>query len=489
MARENQGLHIALIVLFMVTIVLAVTTYVFCRQYLEADQSAQKFKQDLAAANQANTRIQGEYNQAKKWILGTPDAEQKEFDDLKTQFNTDMETFAGAYDNVDKFYRPVLVHLDNLLKAKNQQLTDAHDAMQKLQDDYNAWKIQMTAQVKKHEAAQQAAEEKLKAATAAYDATLAQVKTGKDQIQAEWDKARDENDKHTKALEAERDKARDAQKNLIISRDQLAGELDDLKKETIDVPDGQITGVDQRNATAWINLGSGDALGRKTTFSVYPSDIMANQAAGGKKASIEVTRILGEHLAETRIVEDTASDPIMIGDKIDTPVWNPGEAVTFALVGLMDMDHDGTSDLQTVKELIELSGGKVDYWNNGKGIKGGKMTVHTRYLVVDTGAREFKEEPDKAKAKVAAAQARAYSAEIDEARLLGLKKITLGELLKQMGWKRQTSVVRYGRGANPKDFPPRAPQGIPPVSTGTVSDLFRPRRAPAGEPAPRGGAY
>ena len=37
MARENQGLQIGLIVFVMLTIILGVTTYLFFRQYEEAD--------------------------------------------------------------------------------------------------------------------------------------------------------------------------------------------------------------------------------------------------------------------------------------------------------------------------------------------------------------------------------------------------------------------------------------------------------------------
>ena len=40
MARENQGLQVALIIFFMLTIILGVTTFIFFRQYEEADKKA-----------------------------------------------------------------------------------------------------------------------------------------------------------------------------------------------------------------------------------------------------------------------------------------------------------------------------------------------------------------------------------------------------------------------------------------------------------------
>jgi hypothetical protein len=497
MARENQGLQIALIILFMLTIILGVTTYIFFRQYVEADDSARKLESLVQEKTAATQNIQGENNDLKKMILGTPDAEEKKLEEITAQFNEDREKFAAGFDDADKYYRPLAVRLYDLLNKKSAELTDANDALQKLQEGYDAWKQQMTAQVKTHETAQQAAEDNLKTKAAEYDANLDQIRAGKDQLQAKLAKAEEKAEKDQSALKAELDNARAEAKKLQTLADQQGEELDNVNRPTVDVPDGEIRWVDQRDGTVWINLGRADALRRQTTFSVYPIDI-TNLAQGGRKAGIEVTRIRGEHLAEARITEDVISDPIMIGDKIYTPVWSPGEQVRFALVGLMDIDGDGVSDLQTVKELIEMSGGKVDYWADDKGNKGGEITIHTRYLVVDSQAREFgsgaaaggqQSEEAKAKNKEAEAEATKYSEAIEKARRYGLKKITLGDLLQQMGWKSQTQVVHYGREANPKDFQPKPPEGIPRVSTGTVSDLFRPRRAPPGQPAPRGGAH
>ena len=140
-----------------------------------------------------------------------------------------------------------------------------------------------------------------------------------------------------------------------------------LTAQKFDVPDGEIRWVNQRTGTVWINLGRADALQRQVTFSVYPADI-TDLTAGGKKASIEVTQILGDHLAEARMFDDKLVDPIMPGDKIYTPVWSPGEKRHFALAGFMDLDGDGRSDLQTVMDIITMNGGVVDCYidDNGK---------------------------------------------------------------------------------------------------------------------------
>jgi hypothetical protein len=432
-------------------------------------------------------------------ILGTADAEEKKLEEITTQFNQDREKYAAGFDDQDKFYRPLVLRLADTVVKKTGELTDANDALRAARDEYAKWKAEMTAQMNKHDEARQAAEQKLKDALVAYDAARAQIDAGKAQIQKDAEQAREDAEKRVGDLTTEKDNALAKVKTLETRVDQQGKELDDVTRPSMEVPDGEIRGVDQGSGTVWIDLGRADALRRQTTFSVYPIDI-TNLAKGGKKGSIEVTRIRGEHLAEARIVEDVVADPIMIGDKIYTPVWNPGEQVRFALVGLMDIDGDGTSDRQTVLELIEMSGGKVDYWMDEKGNKNGEMTINTRYLVVESEALDVGGKSEKAaaagadaeaqaKAKAAETQAGKYSDVMDEARGLGLKKITLGELLQQMGWKRQTQLVRYGRDSGPRDFRPRPPEGGVPVSTGTVTDLFQPRRSPPGKPVQRGGAY
>ena len=483
MARENQGLHYALIAFSMIAIILAVTTYIFCSQSIEAADKAEKLETELANKTTANQTIQAENNELKKMMLGAADAEEKTLEDITTQFNEDTETFSAGYDKVDKYYRPLLVHLHDLVNKKNVELTDANDALQARQDKYDALEKQMTAQEKTLNDKLVTAEKGLKDAEALYTSSLAELRAGKDKIQADLDKLREEKESGLTLATKERDAANDEVKKVTGQRERLAKELEDLEKETFEVPDGEIIWVDQRARMVWINLGRGDALRRQTTFSVYPIDT-TNLAKAGKKAGIEVTRILGQD-AEARIVDDAIADPIMVGDKIHTPVWSPGEQRRFALVGFMDLDKDGANDLQLVKGLIERSGGRVDCTIDEAGNQdGSEIGVDTRYLV----------RGEDADAKGLPASAKDYKTvmteALNEADKYGMQVINYGDLLKQMGWKNQTPVVHFGREANPRDFAPKPAPGVVPLTSGsTTEDLFQPRSLPSRKPAPRGGAY
>src|SRR5690606_13836984 len=123
--------------------------------------------------------------------------------------------------------------------------------------------------------------------------------------------------------------------------------------------DGMISWVNQKAQKVWINLGEADALRPQVTFMVYSGD-ESDALKADLKGSIEVTKILGPHMAEARITNDTPTRPLMEGDKIYSQVWNPGRQVGFALAGILDINKDGKNDIQELKSIIQLNNGKVD---------------------------------------------------------------------------------------------------------------------------------
>jgi hypothetical protein len=152
---------------------------------------------------------------------------------------------------------------------------------------------------------------------------------------------------------------------------------------TYDRPDGLIRWVDNDSGLVWINIGRDDKLTTRTQFSIYkqthrgvgrPSapantadDEEASDAADERfspgfediKGSIEVTRVIGAHLAEARILKYDIYDPIQPDDLIYTPLWAPGRPAAFAFVGLIDFDNDGASNRGEMHEMISGIGGQI----------------------------------------------------------------------------------------------------------------------------------
>jgi len=470
MARENQGLQIALIIFVMLTIILGVTTYLFFRQSEEAFNKAKQNQDEATKKTQLCDKANEDADELKR-LIGA--AKTDKIDAVAAQFNEDMKTYGGTYPDAVRFYRPLLAKLSDIVKQKSADLVKARAEIQEWTAKYEVREASKDPQIKDFQASADKQAKDLAGERSKFKGERDRIAADEAKLQADLQNARKESATSVAQIQTKYDSAIVQVQKLTHLVKQKSEIIDSVTASTIDVPNGEIRWVNQRNNSVWINLGRADALSRQITFSVYPADI-TDLTAGGKKASIEVTQILGDHLAEARVIDDKISDPIMPGDKIHTPVWSPGEQKHFALAGVIDVDGDGKSDLQTVKNLITMNGGVVDCYMDDKGKRFGDLTVNTRYLVLG--------EPPNPKGQPALMAT--YSKIIGDADRLGIKKMPLQDVLQQMGWKNQTHVVRFGRGANPQDFRAKPEEGAPKKSTGSVSDVFKPRQPGQKAPPP-----
>ena len=483
MARENQGLQIALIVFVILTIGLGVATFMCFRQYEEAAQIAEGARQKEATANSTNRTLAEECTQLKEHIgfSATQNVE-----DITTQFTKDMQEYGAHFPEEARFYSPVLGYLFKSIKDKNEELEGLKTELQELKDLYEVREASKDQQIRDF----QAAAEKAEKDKAAEIARATAHRTRVEKAQVTLTKTSEEKEQKLAAELDSRDQKIDEQAGDLHSLkglvEQTRRKLDNVTNTTFEAADGKISRVSQRSATVWINLGRADALQRQVNFSVYPADT-TNLKRASKKASIEVIQIIDNHLAEARIIEDEISNPILPGDKIYTPVWTAGKPKRFALAGFMDLDEDGKSDQRTVRELIELNGGTVDCWvDEAKGQLRGKVLHSTNFLVLGEAPKASASATTGGKDERAA---KAYTQMMNEAGKFAVRRIGLDDLLQQMGWKNQSRVTQFGRGSNPNDFRPKAPEGGPKVSDGNVSGLFKERRPPRGKSSGRGGAY
>jgi hypothetical protein len=472
MARENQDLQIALIVSVMLTIILGVTTFLCYRQYSDTAKTLKTTQDDLTKA-QGETRVARDEVNKLKGFLGV--AETESLDAVSNQFNDDMKKYSAGIDPQSQFYRPMVEKLFKTIELKEKELADTKDENQKLNNKYVIRESTKDAQLKQFDDTIKTVTKDLNDRTETFNKDRQRITEDANKVREQLSSAQKTAAADTAKLKSQvDDEAAQRKKTQLIAK-KLREDNAGLTNETMDVPDGEIRWVNQRNGTVWINAGKADNLNMLTTFAVYPLD-MNNLGKGAKKASIEVTQLLGDHLAEARILEDKVDDPIMPGDKIHTPIWSPGDKRHFALVGYMDINGDGKNNLQLLRNLIVMNGGVVDCLVDDKGKKTGEISVETRYLVEG-------KKPDE---KGDPANLAAYSKLISEADGLGIQKIALSELLERMGYKQQAHVVSFGQGADPKDFKPKPEGGVNRVSAGNVSEIYKPRQPPR---STAGGAY
>jgi hypothetical protein len=479
MARENQGLQIALIIFVMLTIILGVTTYLFYRQY---DETALKAKANADRASKLesdNAALEDRIVNLKRYI-GIAKTE-TDMDAIKDQFEKDMQKYGASYPEDSRYYRPLLEKLQKTIDERNAELADVKAEVDRLSGEFRVREANKDPQIKQFEEAAAKAATDRDAEKVKFEGERRRITEDQTKIQTDLVNLRKDTADKIAKVQTELTAAKEHNKKLGDIIENQAEVIEGFTKEKIEHPDGEVLWVNQREKTVWINLGKADNMARQVSFSVYPADL-SNMTVKGKKGSIEVTRVLGEHLAEARVLDDQIADPIMPGDKIDTPLWSPNAKRHFALAGLMDIDGDGRSDLEAVINLIHLNGGEVDCYIGDKGANKnkvvGEITVNTNCLIL--GQAPTDKEGD-------AAQLEPFTKILRDAKQLRIPAMQLGDMLQRMGWKNMSRVVRYGRGANPNDFRAQPDDGVPRKSSGNVSDIYQNREPP--KKAPSGAMY
>ncbi len=485
MARENQGLQISLILFVLLSILLAVTTFVFYRQWSETEERRVALETQANELEAANRSLTTNYDQLKDYV-GVAQGESAQR--ITEIYEEDMARYAINLPPDQQNYRRVAEYSFNTLRDLNSRLAATQTSLEQLQQTHETREAVKQAQIDQHLAARQEAE-------ADRDARLAEFRQTRQQMESLWEQgaahlvqARDQAREQLAALGREitgvdrpemaaMDELGRVREELVAARTDLGeivpryntirDRIQRLTDPSFEVADGEIRWLNQRNRTVWINLGRADGLLRLMTFSVYDHDA-EDVGPASPKGSIEVVQIIGEHLAEARIVDDNLSNPIKMGDKIHTPVWNPGERRSFALAGLIDVTGDGRCDVDRVRALIEMNGGAVDAYMYADGRRVGELSPDTFWLVTGEPPTELSPEEFRT----------AWGEMIEEARSLRVPRADLSDLLTRMGWRPRATVARYGRAGGPVGERLEFPDGMQPVAPGTVSPLHREERRP-----------
>jgi hypothetical protein len=155
--------------------------------------------------------------------------------------------------------------------------------------------------------------------------------------------------------------------------------------------DWQIVELDRRGTTPYINLGSADGLSPQVTFSVHSAgrDGKLNPTA---KGTLEVLRVIGPHLAQARVtsVRDGQTDPILKGDRLFNPTWDPGRKKRVALAGVADLGTENAYTNDEFRRLLNRQRVILDAFIDTSDEKEPKLvgkgvTIETDYLILGEG--------------------------------------------------------------------------------------------------------
>jgi hypothetical protein len=152
--------------------------------------------------------------------------------------------------------------------------------------------------------------------------------------------------------------------------------------------DWRIVEIDRTGNMPYINLGSADNLSPQVTFSIHAVGL-DGKLSPTPKGSMEVVRVVGSHLAQARVtsIKDPKKDPILKGDRLFNPTWDPSRKKRVAIAGLADLGGDGSDNTEDLRRLLRRQNVEIDAWIDIKDdkapkIEGKGITVNTDFLIL-----------------------------------------------------------------------------------------------------------
>lgn len=383
------GVHFALMFFVMLSIILGVMTYIYFNEGREARTALAKQSKEASDQRTLAMNRDREITDLKN-VLGV------NYEAVGSRDNPEPNTVIHALQSemqkngaqlqpgqADAFlvhFQELRRRVDALSAERNQLEADLKNRNQELvalrreyQDDVDTAD---NALAQAHQDLQNVQKEK--------DETVAALRQDVERLQRNYSQVQQERDQLQQELARAIEEHKQRETNLVAQNDRLRDRYFEATDMEFEVADGQVHWVDHRAGTVWINLGQADNLNKRTTFSVYQK---GTARVGGRKedikAKVEVTNILGPHLAEARVTSEDVYRPIAPGDPIYTPLWSANESQHFAVVGRIDFDGDGHSDREALHNLIANSGGKIVAEVDDEGeFSGSDLNERTKFLIV-----------------------------------------------------------------------------------------------------------
>ena len=390
------------------------------------------------------TTTQAEFDQMASTTGSDPEMNQ-----ILSQYTSDMTAFGPADDEQKRDYHALPEYLVNAIRANNQQLSQSQIDLQTVRSD-TAKTIEIAENAKADaEAAKAKAEKDLADETAknteqraAMTLTMENAKDMQTKTQNQLSAVRTQKDSEIRGLTTDVAKLGETIESQRV-------ELTRLRSDQFESTQGKIVSRERGGDIVLVNLGSSEKLRPGVTFGVIDGTETRLKDAD-VKASIQITRILGMHLAEARVVaRPKIGSPIIPGDKIFSPFWAPGRRVRIAIAGNIDIDQDGRPDTEALQGMITAAGAEVAAVVDSSNPQAAKLDSGIRFLVVGESPEDADlDDPDVAR------QIRAVGEMKQRARELGLTVIPAWKLQAYLRAINDTLTTPLGSAVRGDDFPP-----------------------------------
>ncbi|KAA5543661.1 hypothetical protein FYK55_10675 [Roseiconus nitratireducens] len=397
----------------------------------------------------------GQLSEDQYEALATSSSGDADLDQISTQFYRDMQVFGSDVGMQDRNYARLPEYFTNTIRLRNQSYSQARDEAAQIrtqaETDIDAARTaQQKAETERENLAKELADEQ------------SQFATYRNDMLQKMEQAKDSKTKSERRLQ-ELQRQAGSERNQLTQKAQLLEntietqklELNRLRSDRFENVQGEIRYVLRGGNIVSINLGSADALRPGITFGVIDRDETSRLQDANVKASIQVTKIRGPHLAEARVVAQPAiGNPIIEGDGVYSPFWAPGRTVRIALAGDIDIDGDDRPDNEALEGMIQAAGAEVAARVLPSGEIEGNLDAGVRFMVVgetpDLGGQNEEQ---------AASEIAAIGVAKQKATELGVTVIPAWKLQEFLRTLDDSLTTPLGSAVRGEDFPPEAVPG------------------------------
>jgi predicted nuclease with TOPRIM domain len=471
-ANDNQGLKIAVAVFATLAFLLAIATYF---GFSQASQNWERYTEESKKASQA-TQAQNEllnslnefkagvgYEKAdNKELRAQLDADQKKLTDAVNALRQRVEEIYASYKGadgsnaqVDEFARQANSIAERITSDRSRTLSSAIAGLTDLltnetqllgavASDYQGTR---RALEQSNQVAQSKVNEVAKARDQSDADRLEQARKHEEDRKAtlsRLDELQTRNQQQATEITTLKTELaqlqEDSQRKFNDLLAQFRGVREQLEKADVtslqESPNGSITYVDNTRGEVRTTLSRRQGAKERMVFSVFDREA-AGIPTDTAKGTIELIRVTDSG-SIGRILKTTNSiQPISAGDFLYSPAFGARPRL-FALIGKIDMNRDGRDDREDLKRMIRSRGGEVvyDLPPAGIGQETGELTPLTSWYVLDDqqAIRAGAEIPTGATAEEEDRFNKRKSEVLQEARMAGVRPISLERLLSMLGY-------------------------------------------------------
>ncbi len=472
-ASDNQGLKIAVASFVTLSVVLAVATYFGFSNSSYYQAKFDEAQKEASNAKQAQNTLQNQFNDLKE-VAGyaktedsvVKDQVKKDIDGLSkssAEMTGEIQKLIDAYKSsaganaspkVDELAQNGQTIITSLASEPNKTLQSTLNRLVELMSNQTQLltAIGIDYQATRHEleASNQVAQEKVNVEVGAKekaenDLLAVQQKHEEERrsLISRLDELQTRNSQQATEITTLKTQLAQAQEdwqrryNLLMADYREVRERLEKKETVLDQANGYVTYVDYTREEVFTTLNRRQGARPQLILSVFDKNA-PGLPTDTPKATIELIKV-DDNGSIARIIKTFKTiEPIRAGDQVYSPAFKQG-AQTFALIGKIDVDRDGRDDRGDLKRLIESAGGQVvfDLPPPGIGKQSGELTPRTDWYVLDDRLpiRSGVEENTGATGEEIAAFEKQKSDALKEARLAGVRPISIERLLAYIGYR------------------------------------------------------